>query len=104
MTTAHCTSSQRMATFNRPGYENLKKVGICLYLCFGQLFSKYDSQFNVNVCARVCVCVCVRTFVCSGALQQGPQAEVPSVFLGGRPVAVLSTGSEAGHGVQGVRT
>lgn len=37
----------------------------------------------------------------SGAIQQGPYAEVSPVLLGRWYVEVLSAGSEAGNGLQG---
>lgn len=37
----------------------------------------------------------------SGALQQGPPAEVPSLFLDGRRLAVLPPGGQTSYGLQG---
>ena len=61
--TGRCISSQRMAKFNRNGYENLKKVSICFYLCLGQSYVPHTTvnsmlMCNVRVCVWGCVCVC----------------------------------------------
>ena len=55
----------------------------------------------VHVCICVCVCVCVSILAHSGALQQGSDAEISSLFLGRWGVAVLPSGSQTSYGMQG---
>ena len=61
--TGRCISSQRMAKFNRNGYENLKKVSICFYLCLGQSYVPHTTVNSMLMC-NVRVCVCGGVFVC----------------------------------------
>lgn len=91
-----CTFLQSLRMCVLSGSTSWKKVRISLRC---SVFISCNTSRQEHTCIYEMIKLPLSVY--SGAIQQRSRAQVPSLLLAGRCVAVLPAGSQTGHGLQG---